>query len=52
VDVSQKKKKNTKNKIPKIQPTELKKFNKLKCPSEDVSVPLERENCKIMYILY
>jgi hypothetical protein len=24
-------------------PTELKKLNKLKCPSEDTSVPLERE---------
>jgi hypothetical protein len=29
--------------IPKIQSTELKKFNKLKCPSEDASVPLGRE---------
>jgi hypothetical protein len=29
--------------IPKIQFTELKKFNKLKCPNEDASVPLERE---------
>ena len=28
--------------IPKIQPTELKNFNKLKGPSEDTSVPLER----------
>ena len=27
----------------KIQSTELKKFNKLKCPSEDTSVPLGRE---------
>jgi hypothetical protein len=26
--------------IPKIQFTELKKINKLKCPSEDTSVPL------------
>jgi hypothetical protein len=29
--------------IPKIQSTELKKVNKLKCPSKDTSVPLGRE---------
>ena len=29
--------------IPKIQSTELKKVNKLKCPSEDASVPFGRE---------
>jgi hypothetical protein len=29
--------------IPKIQTTELKKVNKLKCLSEDASVPLGRE---------
>jgi hypothetical protein len=29
--------------IPKIQSTELKKVNKLKCPSEDASVPLGRQ---------
>ena len=29
--------------IPKIQYTELKKLNKLKCPSEDASVPLGRQ---------
>ena len=29
--------------ISKIQSTELKKVNKLKCPSEDASVPLGRE---------
>ena len=29
--------------IPKIQSTELLKVNKLKCPSEDISVPLGRE---------
>jgi hypothetical protein len=29
--------------ISKIQFTEFKKFNKLKCPSEDTSVPLGRE---------
>jgi hypothetical protein len=39
VDTSQKKK----YRIPKIQSTELKKVNKLKCPSEDASVPLGRE---------
>ena len=33
-----------KYRIPKIQSTELKKFNKLKGPSEDASVPLGREN--------
>jgi hypothetical protein len=40
VDISQKKKK---YRIPKIQSTELKKLNKLKCPSEGTSVPLGRE---------
>ena len=30
------------NKIPRIQTTEL-KGNKMKCPSEDASVPLGRE---------
>ena len=29
--------------VPKIQSTELKKVNKLKCPSEDTSVPHGRE---------
>ena len=38
MDISQKK-----YRIPKIQSTELKKVNKLKCPSEDASVPLGRE---------
>ena len=33
-----------KYRIPKIQSTEFKKLNKLKCPSEGVSVPLGREN--------
>ena len=33
-----------KYRIPKIQSTELKKINKLKCPSEDSSVLLGREN--------
>ena len=28
---------------PKIQSTELKNLNKLKCPSEDASVPLGKE---------
>jgi len=39
VDISQTKKYRT----PKVQVTELKKVNKLKCPSEDASVPLGRE---------
>jgi hypothetical protein len=30
-------------KIPKVQSRELKKVNKLKCPSEDTSVPLGKE---------
>jgi hypothetical protein len=34
---------NNKYRIHKIQSTELKKLNKLKCPSEDASVPLGRE---------
>jgi hypothetical protein len=38
VDISQEK-----YRIPKIQSTELKKVSKLKCPSEDTSVPLGRE---------
>jgi hypothetical protein len=29
--------------IPKIQSRELKMLNKLKCPSEDTSVPLGKE---------
>jgi hypothetical protein len=29
--------------IPKIQSTELKKLNKLKCPSEDTLIPFCRE---------
>ena len=29
--------------IPKIQSPEFKKLNKLKCPSEDTSVPLEEK---------
>ena len=32
-----------KKNLPKIPSTELKKLNKLKCPSEDTSVPLGRE---------
>ena len=34
--------------IHKIQATGLKKFSKLKCPSEDASVPLEREKKAII----
>jgi hypothetical protein len=41
VNTNQKEKK--KYKIPQIQSTELKKVNKLKCPSEDTPVPLGRE---------
>jgi hypothetical protein len=37
-----KKEKETRYRIPKIQSTELEKF-KLKCPSEEASVPLWRE---------
>jgi hypothetical protein len=33
----------TKYRIPKIRSIKFKKVNKLKCPSEDASVPLERE---------
>jgi hypothetical protein len=33
--------------IPKIQHTELKKLNKLKCPSADTSVPPGREKKEI-----
>jgi hypothetical protein len=32
-----------KDRIPKIQSIELKKVNKLKCPSKDASIPLGRE---------
>jgi hypothetical protein len=32
-----------KYRIPKIQSTELNMFSKVKCPSEDASVPLGRE---------
>jgi hypothetical protein len=28
--------------MPKIQSTELKKLNKLRCPSDDTSIPLGR----------
>jgi hypothetical protein len=40
-------KKKKKYRIPKIQSTELKKVNKLKCPSENASVSLERERRKL-----
>jgi hypothetical protein len=39
-----KRKKEKTHRISKIQSTEFKKLNKLKCPSEGVSVPLGREN--------
>ena len=45
MDISQKTKK---YRIPKIEFTELKKFNKLKCPNEDASVPLRREKKAII----
>ena len=38
MDTSQKK-----YRIPRIQSTELKNFNKLKSPSEDASIPFGRE---------
>jgi hypothetical protein len=34
--------------IPKIQSIEFKRLNKLKCPSEDISVPLGREKKAII----
>ena len=45
MDISQKEKEKRKNpyRIHKIQSTEFKRLNKLKCPSEDTSVPLGRE---------
>jgi hypothetical protein len=39
----ERKKEKKQYRIPEIQSTELKKVNKLKCPSEDASVPLEKE---------
>jgi hypothetical protein len=42
-----KKKKKKKYRIFKIQSTELKKVNKLKCPNEDTSVSLGREKTTI-----
>jgi hypothetical protein len=41
--LAKKKKKKKKYRLPKIQSRELKRVNKLKCPSEDASVLLERE---------
>ena len=40
MDINKKKKT---YRIHKIQSTEFKRFNKLKCPSEDASVPFGRE---------
>ena len=37
-----------KYRIAKIKPTEFKKFNKQKCPNENASIPLGRENKIIM----
>jgi hypothetical protein len=42
VDISQK------YRIPRIQPRDLRKFNKQKGPSEDASIPLRRGNKIIM----
>jgi hypothetical protein len=39
----QKQQQQQQNRIPRIQGTELKKVNKPKGPSEDSSVPLEKE---------
>ena len=44
MDISKKK-----YRISKIQSTEFKKLNKLKCPSEDASVPLGREKKAITH---
>ena len=35
-----------KYKIPRIQPTDHKKCNKQKCPSEEVSIPVGREKAE------
>jgi hypothetical protein len=43
VDISRPPPKKKLYRILKIQSTELQKLNKLKCPSEDSSVPLGRE---------
>jgi hypothetical protein len=50
MDISQKEKwekKKTPYRIHKIQSTDFKRLNKLKCPSEDASVPLGREKKEI-----
>ena len=47
VDVSQKTKTKKMCRVLKVQSTELKKVNKLKCPSEDASVPLGMEKKSI-----
>jgi hypothetical protein len=45
VDINQKKKK---YRMPRIQSTELKKVNNPKGPSEDASIPIQREKKGIM----
>jgi hypothetical protein len=40
-----------KKRIPKIQSSELKKVNKLKCPSEDALVPFGREKNAMFSLL-
>ena len=49
MDNSNKTKQNkTPYRIYKLQPTEFNRFNKLKCPSEDASVPLGRKKKAII----
>jgi hypothetical protein len=49
VDISQNEKKR-KYRILKIHSTELKKFNKLKDPSVNITIPLGREKKKITWV--
>ena len=48
MDISQNKQTNKPYRIHKIQSTEFKRLNKLKCPSEDASVPFGKEKKTIM----
>jgi hypothetical protein len=47
VDISQNKQTNKPYRIHKIQSTEFKRLNKLKCPSEEASIPREESNHKL-----
>jgi hypothetical protein len=47
VDISQKQQQKNPYRIHKIQSIEFKMLNKLKCPSEDTSIPLGREKKSI-----